>query len=390
MQHTEACTGIKDFFGVNSASEIFQEEIGQALAGIKRAINISDDILCFGSDQQDYDQNLHAIFRRLRGKGLTLNSSKCEYNKRSLEFLGHTFDNEGISPSNLKIKAIFGLPDPKNESEVRSLLGMTNFCGAEFIPNYATLTHELRQLTKKKQKKNTQWSWTERHTECLKNIEKALSKACSLACFDPNRHTEIHTDASPVGISAVLSQNGRIVQFANRALSAVEQRYSQTEREALAITWACEHFHIYIFGAPFTVFTDHQPLTSIFNNTLSQLSARIERWVLRTQPYDMTVIYRPGHDNPADYSSHHPTHLPPSDREQKNSRGIYKLHPLNLNPQNNDNWWSCNGNGKRQDTHHRHPSHPYQQMAWSRGWHKQSNIPHSACQLCRTITSTQG
>ncbi len=56
---------------------------------------------------------------------------------------GHwnSFGNEGISPSNLKIKAILGLPDPKNESEVRSLLGMTNFCGAEFIPNYATLTY---------------------------------------------------------------------------------------------------------------------------------------------------------------------------------------------------------------------------------------------------------
>ena len=151
------------FFGINSDNEIFQEEISQALAGIKGPINISDDILCFGSDQQDHDQNLYAIFRRLRLKGLTLNNSKCEY-KRSLEFLGHTFGNEGISLSNLKIKAIVGLPDPKNASEVRSLLGMTNFCGAEFIPNYATLTHELRQLTKK----NTQWSWTERHTECLK------------------------------------------------------------------------------------------------------------------------------------------------------------------------------------------------------------------------------
>ena len=138
----------KLFFGVNSVSEIFQEEISQALAGIKTAINISDDILCFGSDQQDHDQNLHAIFRRLREKGLTLNGRKCEYNKRSLEFLGRTFGNEGISPSNLKIKAILGLPDPKNTSEVRSLLGMTNFCRAELIPIYATLTHELRQLTK--------------------------------------------------------------------------------------------------------------------------------------------------------------------------------------------------------------------------------------------------
>ena len=304
------------FSGVNSSSEIFQEEISQALAGIKGAINISDNILCFGSDQQDHNQNLHAIFRRLREKGLTLNGSKCEYNKRSLKFLGHTFGNEGISPSNLKIKAILGLPDPKNASEVRSLLGMTNFCGAEFMPNYAILTYKLRQLTKNT---HTKWSWTERHTECLKNIKEALSKACSLAYFDPNKHTEIHTDACPVGISAGLSQNGRIVQFASRALSTVEQRYSLPNR-----TWSTCYYmgvwklsHIYMFGAPFTVFTDHKPLTSILNNTRSQLSARIEHWVLRTQPYDTIVIYRPGHDNPADYLSRHPTHLPPSDREQK-------------------------------------------------------------------------
>ncbi len=64
-----------------------------------------------------------------------------------------------------------------------------------------------------------------------------------------HKHTEIYTDASPVGISAVLSQNGRIVQFASRALSAVEQRYSQTEREALAITWACEQE---VTGIPWT------------------------------------------------------------------------------------------------------------------------------------------
>ena len=137
------------FFGVNSASEIFQEDISQALAGIKGAINISDDILCFGSDQQDHDQNLPAIFRRPHEKVLTLNGSKCEYNKRSLEFLGRTCGNEGMIPSKLKIKAILGLPNPKNTSEVRSLLGMTNFCGVEFIPNYATFTHELRQQTKK-------------------------------------------------------------------------------------------------------------------------------------------------------------------------------------------------------------------------------------------------
>ena len=164
-----------------------------------------------------------------------------------------------------------------------------------------------------------------------KNIKEALSKACSLAYFDPNKHTEIHTDASPVGISALLSQNGLTVQFASRALSAVEQRYSQTEREALALTWTCEHIHIYIFGVLFTVFTDHKPLTSILNNTrsplLHALNARFWEhhhmtWLSYTDEAMITQLTI----SAAIQRTYHQT------AENKNSRGIYKLHPLNLNP----------------------------------------------------------
>ena len=301
------------FFGVNSASEVFQETIRQVVSDLNGVVNISDDILCYGENQEEHDANLRALFKRLRDKGLTLNGEKCEYNKTSLEFLGHVFGGEGIQASQDKIKTILEMPTPKNASEVRSLLGMTNFCGSSFIQDYASLTHDLRQLTKK----TTAWSWTQKHTDALNTLKARLSEACTLAFFDPALPTEIYTDASPVGISAVLTQNGKVIQFGSRALTPVEQRYSQTEREALAITWACEHFHIFIFGAPFTVYTDHKPLTAIFNSTRSQLSARIERWVLRMQPYEMNVVYRPGHDNPADYLSRHPVTIKPSSREEK-------------------------------------------------------------------------
>ncbi|KAK7111487.1 hypothetical protein V1264_011109 [Littorina saxatilis] len=301
------------FFGVNSASEIFQETIRQVLSGLKGVVNISDDILCYGTSQQDHDNNLRALMQRLREKDLTLNTDKCEYNKKSLEFLGHIFGEDGITPSQDKLKTILELPTPTNASEVRSLLGMMNFCGAHFIPNYATLTHELRLLTKK----TTPWSWNEKHDAALRTLKAELSKATTLAYFNPGKPTEIYTDGSPVGISAVLTQDKRIIQFASRALTPTEQRYSQTEREALAITWACEYFHIYLFGATFTVYTDHKPLVSMFNNPRAQLSARVERWVLRTQPYEMTVQYRPGFDNPADYLSRHPVQQHPSSREEK-------------------------------------------------------------------------
>ena len=95
--------------------------------------------------------------------------------------------------------------------------------------------------------------------------------------------------------------------YASRSLTATEQRYSQTEREAVAVVWACEHLHLYVYGKPVTVYTDHKPLVTIYSNPSSKPPARIERWALRLQPYQITVKYRRGETNPADYLSRHPT-----------------------------------------------------------------------------------
>ena len=77
------------------------------------------------------------------------------------------------------------------------------------------------------------------------------------------------------------------VCFASKSLTQVEQRYSQIEREMLAITWAVERFHMYVFGRDFTVFTDHQPLLPIFKKRNSVPSVRIHRWLLKLQSYHM-------------------------------------------------------------------------------------------------------
>ena len=120
-------------------------------------------------------------------------------------------------------------------------------------------------------------------------------------------------DASLVVLGAILAQKeseeeegGRIVAYASIALSEVEQRYSQTEREALAVAWGTEKFHLYIYGKSVEIITDHKPLEGLFNNPRSKPNARIERWLMRMQDkYDYKVIYRPGKnpENPADYMS---------------------------------------------------------------------------------------
>ena len=113
-------------------------------------------------------------------------------------------------------------------------------------------------------------------------------------------------DASPVGfLAAVLTEEDKPVFYASRALSGVEQRYSRTAREPLAVVWACEHFSLFVIGTRFKVVTDHLPLLGIWKRAdLRQL--RLARWALRLSTFDVEIKYQPGKDNPADYMSRHP------------------------------------------------------------------------------------
>ena len=116
----------------------------------------------------------------------------------------------------------------------------------------------------------------------------------------------------------MFTQEGKVVSYASRALTDVEQRYSQTDREMLAVVYGVEHFHLYLFASEFVVITDHKPLLGIVNST-KPASARMERWRLRLMPYQLTLEYRPGKNelNPADYMSRHPYEQPRRDNSAR-------------------------------------------------------------------------
>ena len=127
--------------------------------------------------------------------------------------------------------------------------------------------------------------WGEKQEQSFQRLKSQVASAPVLAYFDKDMSTRVIAAASPVGLGAVLVQvkNGesRAVCYASRSLSQVERRYSQTEKEAPALVWACERFHLYLYGLPqFDLVTDHEALKVIYSRK-SKPSARIERWVLR-------------------------------------------------------------------------------------------------------------
>lgn len=285
-------------FGVTSASEQYQHEMAKALAGIEGVENISDDLIVHGKDQAAHDVALHAVMQRLKECELTINLEKSIFNMSRLVFMGMLLSEKGIGPTEARVQAILDAREPANQSEMRSFLGLANY-SSRFIPRFATITDPLRRLLHK----DAEFDFGVEQKAAFSELKRRMADATTLAYFDKDAPTKVIADASPVGLGAVLVQVQKgspvAVCYASRALTDVEKRYSQTEKEALGLVWACERFHQYIYGKRFDLVTDHKPLEVIYS-TKSKPCARIQRWVLRMQPYEYRVVHIPGPQNVAD------------------------------------------------------------------------------------------
>ena len=159
-------------YGANVGFECFQKQVEQVLAGIDNVINISDDITVYGSTIQEHDATLRKVLDRIRDYGLTLNLKKCKFRVTEIVFAGYKVSANGISLEESRVQTIMEMPEPTNATEVRSFLGMVNYCN-KFIPDYSTISAPLRELTKK----NTRFVFRATTTRSLRHVE-AMSRQC--------------------------------------------------------------------------------------------------------------------------------------------------------------------------------------------------------------------
>ena len=142
--------------------------------------------------------------------------------------------------------------------------------------------------------------WTEK-------CEGSFQKLKSLLCVEPvlrspdfTKEFLLQTDASDVGVSAVLSQldeevADHPVAYYSSKLLAREQKYATTEKECLAIKLATQAFRVYLLRRPFIIQTDHRALEWL--DRLRENNAKLSRWSIALQPFKFKVRHRPGQDN---------------------------------------------------------------------------------------------
>ena len=283
-------------FGITSAPEHFQKRMSSVLKGLEGIVCLMDDVLVHGRTEQEHDERLLAALSRLQESGITLNREKCVFSRTKVKFLGQVLTQSGVESDPDKIKAIQKMEEPTSVSEVRRFLGMANQL-SKFTPNLAELTKPLRDLLSKK----NHWCWDYPQKEAFSKVKEALTESPVLALFDLNRETIVSADASSYGLGGVLLQKEpssgepRPVAYISRSMTPTEQRYAQIEKEALALTWACERFSDYLIGLHFHIETDHKPLVPLLSTKLmDELPLRVQRFRMRLMRYSFTIGHVPG------------------------------------------------------------------------------------------------
>lgn len=233
-------------FGIVCEPELFQQIMEMILSGCDNCFNYMDDIVIFGKIQDELKRCEKKVLRRLKEYNVRLNYEKCIFGEQQIKFLGHTLSKKGIAPTMDKVYSVIRFRQPKTCEEVRSFLGLITFVG-KFIPNLATITEPLRILTKK----YATFKWEKEQQQAFDQLKAHLTSSLVLGYYNVRDRTQLYADASPVGLGAVLVQfkegEPRIISYASKSLSETVKRYFQTEKEALALVWAVERFHFYLF-----------------------------------------------------------------------------------------------------------------------------------------------
>ena len=293
-------------FGAKMSQDVFQLKMDLIMEKCPGVISIHDDIVIYGTSQEDHDANLLNLMNVAQLEGLVLNSKKLELKRPKVSFFGAEYSIEGMHPCPKKIQGITEMTPPGDKQQLASFNGMVTYMG-NFVPHLSHHTEPLRAMLKQ----DALFVWDQVANDSFQRIKHLIAKTANqpLRYYDRTKPVTVQADASQRGLGACLLQDGQPIAFASKSLTDTETRYANIERELLAIVFACQRFNTYVLGRSFTVESDHKPLEMIHLKSLASAPPRLQRMLLQLQRYDVTIRYKPGKEMLlADAMSRCPSH----------------------------------------------------------------------------------
>ena len=284
-------------FGCTNAPAVFQRLMNSVLADYigKSVMVYLDDIVVFSRTREEHDQHLVEVFTALQAHQLTIKLSKCNFGQKEVKLLGFIVSGQGIRSDPEKVSAIQDMAPPEDARAVRAFLGVTGYY-RQCIPDYARIAHPLVKLTKK----YAPFRWGDAEHQAWERLRDVLVSDNVMAYPQLDKPYKLYTDACDYAVGAILCQedeNGveRPVQYISKQLSGSALNWATIEKEAFAVVHALNKLRPYLYGAKFTIYTDHKPLKSLFLSEVK--NTKIQRWAVLLAEYGAPIEYRQGPNN---------------------------------------------------------------------------------------------
>ncbi|KAK1619208.1 hypothetical protein QYE76_024725 [Lolium multiflorum] len=237
-----------------------------------------DDFSVYGNSFDSCLRNLDKVLQRCEETNLVLNWEKCHFMVNEGIVLGHKISERGIEVDRAKVEAIEKMPYPRD------------------VKDFSKISKPLTNLLQK----DVPFVFDDDCKEAFETLKKALTTAPIVEPPDWNLPFEIMCDASDFAVGAVLGQRVdkklNVIHYASKTLDAAQRNYATTEKELLAVVFACDKFRSYIVDSKVTIHTDHAAIRYLM--TKKDAKPRLIRWVLLLQEFDLHIVDRKGADNP--------------------------------------------------------------------------------------------
>ncbi|KAK8916726.1 hypothetical protein KSP39_PZI022713 [Platanthera zijinensis] len=277
--------------GLTGGPSTFQANMNEIFRSFLRrfVLIFFDDILIYSATWEDHLLHVAQVFSTLRQHQLYAKRSKCYFGQPEVEYLGHLVSVEGVKADPRKIENMLSWPRPLTIRALRGFLGLTGYY-RRFVRDYGKIARPLTQLLQK-----DAFEWHAEAETAFQALKRAMTTTPVLTLPDFTKRFVVETDASGVGVGAVLMQEGRPIAFYSKALAPRTLGLSVYEKEMLAVIHAVALWRPYLLGRHFTIRTDHQSLKHFLEQRIS--SPLQQKWVTKLLGYDYAIEYRPGKDN---------------------------------------------------------------------------------------------
>ena len=323
-------------FGLNNAPSTFQRYMNKVFEGLLN-INVGcyiDDVIVYSKSFEEHLVHLRQVFERLDQHDLRVHPEKSYFLCKEVKFLGFIIGKFGIMPDPRRVDAINKFPTPTKVKDVRSFLGMAGYY-RKYIKDFAMIAEPLTHLLCK----NVPFKWSEECEETFIKFKERLTNPPILAHYRVGCPLNLYTDASGVGLGAILNQIQddveRTIEYISCSLNKHQMNYSIIEQECLAIVWAIRKWRHFLLGTEFKIYTDHCNLCWLLR--IKDPSGRLARWALQLQEYRFKIFYKNGkaHRN-VDPLSRYP--LPEGTGDYENDT-MFQIENLDMkSEQMKDSW----------------------------------------------------